>query len=87
MAETLRFPDADLRRHPPRAPREKLAGILFMARTVDKLRAKLQGTMGIYRIAPGISGYVFEGLGLTEDQFTAVVDNAKDDAEIAADRR
>jgi len=80
--ETLRYPDCDLRRHPPRPPREKLAGILFMARTVDKLRAKIQGTMGIYRIAPGISGYVFEGLGLNEEQFTGVVAGAKDDAEI-----
>jgi hypothetical protein len=82
VPETLRYPTCDLRRHPPRPPREKLAGILFMARTVDKLRAKIQGTMGIYRIAPGISGYLLEGLGLTEEQLTAIVSGAKDDAEI-----
>lgn len=55
-----------------------------MARTTDKIRAKLQGTLGLYRIAPGISGYIFEGLGITEDQFTDVVRNAKSDAEVAA---
>lgn len=82
--ETLRYPGCDLRRHPPRPPKEKLAGILFMARTVDKLRAKLQGTMGVFRIQPGISGYIFEGLGITEEQLTDVVSTAKDDAEIAA---
>jgi hypothetical protein len=63
----LPYPGADLREHPPRSAREMLGGIYFLARTIDKTRAKIQGTLGPYKIQPGISGYVFEWLGLTED--------------------
>jgi hypothetical protein len=78
----LRYPDADLRVHAPRSAREQLGGINFMARTVDKTRAKIQGTLGPYKIQPGISGYIFEGLGITEEQFTEAVRNAKTDDEV-----
>jgi Domain of unknown function (DUF5069) len=81
---TLPYPQADLRTHPPRGPREQLAGLLFLPRTIDKVRAKLQGTLGLYKVAPGISGYLFEWLGITEEQFTQAVREAKDDAEIGA---
>lgn len=80
----LPFPDADLRVHPPRSARAQLGGINFMARTVDKMRAKIQGTLGPYKIAPGISAYVFEGLGITEAQFEAAVRHAKTDADVVA---
>jgi hypothetical protein len=80
----LPYPEADLREHPPRAPRVQLGGINFMARTVDKIRAKLQGTLGPYKIQPGISGYIFEDLGITEDEFTAAVGAAPDDAGVEA---
>lgn len=79
----LPYPDADLRAHPPRGPRERLAGLVMMARTVDKLRAKIQGTLGPYKIGPGLSQYLIEWLGLTEDQLTEAVRGAKDDAELA----
>src|SRR6202012_627801 len=78
------YPEADLRVHPPRGAREQLAGIYFMPRTIDKLRAKIQDTIGPYKIAPGISAYVLEWLGLTEDQLADVVRNASTDAEIEA---
>jgi hypothetical protein len=78
----LPYPDADLRQHPPRSPRDMLGGIYFLARTIDKTRAKIQGTLGPYKIQPGISGYVFEGLGITEDQFTEAVRNAKSDDDV-----
>jgi hypothetical protein len=61
-----------------------LGGIYFLARTIDKTRAKIQGTLGPYKIQPGISGYVFEWLGLTEEQFTGVVRNAASDAAVVA---
>jgi hypothetical protein len=73
------FPDADLRVHPPRGPREELGGLLFLPRTIDKVRAKLQGTLGLYKVSPGISGYLFEWLGITEDDFTAAVRDADGD--------
>ncbi len=81
--EELQFPDADLRAHPPRSPFAQIAGLIFMARTVDKLRAKIQGTLGEYKIGPGISIYLFEYIGVTEEQMTEVVRNARSDADIA----
>ncbi|HTW84370.1 MAG TPA: DUF5069 domain-containing protein [Candidatus Sulfotelmatobacter sp.] len=80
----LPYPDADLRTHPPRSPRAELGGLLFLPRTIDKVRAKLQGTLGYYKVAPGISGYLFEWLGITEDEFTAAVRDASSDEEVLA---
>jgi Domain of unknown function (DUF5069) len=81
---TLPYPDADLRAHPPRSPRVALGGVYFVARTIDKTRAKLQGTLGRYKIGPGISMYLFEWLGITEDEFTDAVRAAKSDADVVA---
>jgi Domain of unknown function (DUF5069) len=78
----LPYPDADLRDHPPRSARDMLGGIYFLARTIDKARAKIQGTLGPYKIQPGISGYLFEWLDLTEEQFIEAVRNAESDAGI-----
>ncbi len=82
-SEPLPYPDADLREHPPRNAREQLAGLVFLPRTIDKVRAKLQGTLGVYKVLPGMSGYLFEWLGITEEQFTDAVRNAPDDDAIA----
>lgn len=79
----LPYPDADLRVHPPRGPRQQLAGLVFLPRTIDKIRAKLQGTLGYYKIAPGLSAYLFEWLGITEEQFTDAVRAARSEADIA----
>jgi len=59
-----------------------LGGIYFLARTIDKTRAKLQGTLGPYKIQPGISGYLFEWLGITEEQFDAAVRDASCDDDV-----
>jgi hypothetical protein len=83
-AESLPFPDADLRDHPPRSPRVMLGGLYFLARTIDKTRANLQGTLGLYKVGPGISMYLFEWLGITEEQFTDTVRSAKDDEDVVA---
>ena len=82
-ATALPYPDADLRTHPPRGPRAMLAGLYFLPRTIDKMRAKIQGTLGHYKIGPGISMYLFEWLGITEEQFEAAVREAKDDEDVA----
>ena len=43
----------DLTTRPPRAPRESLAGLAFMPRTIDKLRAEMPGgNMGKYLNRP-----------------------------------
>jgi len=76
------FPDADLRAHPPRSPRVMLGGLYFLARTIDKTRAKLDGTLGYYKIGPGLSVYLFEWLGITEEQFTDAVRDARGDDDV-----
>jgi len=82
--EALPYPDADLRAHPPRSPHVMLGGLCFVARTIDKTRAKLQGTLGVYKIGPGLSVYLFEWLGITEEQFTETVRDAASDEDIVA---
>jgi gentisate 1,2-dioxygenase len=79
----LEFPEADLRAHPPRSPREMLGGLFFLARTIDKTKAKIQGTLGGYKVTPGLSGYLLEGLGIGEDEFTAAVRELRTDERIA----
>jgi hypothetical protein len=81
---TLPYPDADLRAHPPRSPRATLGGLYFLPRTIDKTRAKLQGTLGLYKIGPGISMYLLEWLGITEDEFTDAVRAATSDEDVVA---
>mgnify|MGYP001172913428 CR=1 FL=1 len=81
---TLPYPDADLRAHPPRSARATLGGLYFLPRTIDKTRAKLQGTLGPYKIGPGISMYLFEWLGITEDEFTEAVRAATSDDDVVA---
>ena len=81
---TLPYPDADLRAHPPRGPRAMLGGLYFLARTIDKTRAKLQGTLGLYKNDPGISMYLFEWLGITEADFTEAVRAANGDDDVVA---
>jgi Domain of unknown function (DUF5069) len=78
----LPYPDADLREHPPRSPHHMLGGLYFLARTIDKTRAKIQGTLGLYKVSPGLSGYLLEWLGLTEEEFTEAVRNARSDDDV-----
>ncbi|MBV8149984.1 MAG: DUF5069 domain-containing protein [Candidatus Eremiobacteraeota bacterium] len=81
---TLAFPECDLREHPPRSPREMLAGLVLLPRTIDKARAQLQGTLGDYKIGPGLSAYLLEWLGIAEPDFLAAVAELRDDEKIGA---
>ncbi|BDE08008.1 hypothetical protein WPS_32840 [Vulcanimicrobium alpinum] len=83
-ATTLPYPDCDLRAHPPRSPRATLGGLVLLPRTIDKMRAKLQGTLGYYKIGPGLSAYLLEWLGVSEDAFADAVRNAANDDEVVA---
>jgi len=82
--EPLPYPDADLRAHPPRSPQVMLGGLYFLARTIDKTRAKLQGTLGVYKVSPGLSQYLLEWLGISEADFTQAVREAKTDEDVVA---
>jgi len=77
----------DLRTRPPRSGYVELDGLMLMPRTIDKLRAFLPGGHpGVYFLngqIKGISGYLLERLGISQEDLFAVVRSAKDEAEIA----
>jgi len=77
-------PFVDLRARAPRSARERLGGLLMLARTIDKARAELYDTAGAYKVAPGLSGYLLEWLGIDLAEFRAVVAESATDAEIVA---
>ncbi|HTW86210.1 MAG TPA: DUF5069 domain-containing protein [Candidatus Sulfotelmatobacter sp.] len=74
----------DLTKQKPRGPREMLAGLVFMPRTVDKLRAEQPGgDMGAYLNRPdGLSAYMCKKVGLDMDDLRAQVARAQDEAEL-----
>ncbi len=74
----------DLTFRPPRGPREKLAGVYFMPRTIDKLRAEIPGgTIGPY-INPefGVSNYMCKRIGIPMEELRAIVVAAADEDEV-----
>lgn len=74
----------DLTKAPPRAPREELAGIRFLPRSIDKIRATLPGGhLGEYLIE-GLTTVMLDALGMTIVAFTDAVRAARTDDDIAA---
>jgi hypothetical protein len=74
----------DLTVQPPRTPREQLDGLIFLPRSIDKVRATLPGgNPGAYRIE-GLTQAMLETLGVPLDAFTLAVSAADDDDEVAA---
>ncbi len=76
----------DLTARPPRAPRETLAGVAFMPRTIDKLRAEMPGgSMGKYlNRSDGMSVVMCKRIGVDMDELRAVVAAAPDEEAVAA---
>jgi len=70
----------DLRRQPPRGPREMMLGFYFLPRTIDKLRAELPGgNLGEYmNHDTGFSAHVIRRLGLNMSDIREVVAQASD---------
>jgi hypothetical protein len=74
----------NLTAHAPRKPSERLAGVIFMARTVDKMRASLPGgDLGAYKV-DGFSTRMLGYLGITEAELAAVVASADSEAAVEA---
>jgi Domain of unknown function (DUF5069) len=78
----------DLTVRPPRGCNEELDGLVFMPRTIDKIRATLDGgKKGEYIInaqVTGISGFLLERLGITEDELREAVRREPNDEAVAA---
>jgi hypothetical protein len=74
----------DLRTEPPRAPRAELAGIVFLPRSIDKMRATLPGgNLALYAI-PGFTEAMLEHLSISLGDFTEAVRRAATDDDVAA---
>src|SRR4051794_5322818 len=60
----------DLRKTPPRSPRETLGGFVITARMLDKARADLLGMNGEYNFYPcGLGAYFWKFTGLDHAKF------------------
>jgi hypothetical protein len=77
----------DFTKTPPRGPREKLAGVVFLARTIDKMRANLPGgNLNGYLIdySRGLSPFLLKRIGIEQSALQAVVASAADESEVLA---
>lgn len=76
----------DLTARPPRGPRETLLGLMFLPRTIDKLRAELPGGhVGAYlNHDHGFSAYALRRAGIDMEGLRAVVASARDEDEVVA---
>jgi hypothetical protein len=73
----------DLRRQPPRSPREKLAGYVHLGRMLDKCRATLQGTQGEYIYPCPMDQRLLDYAGVAADTFADAVKSRSSDDGIA----
>ena len=72
----------DLTLQAPRPPREELDGLVFLPRTIDKLRATLPGgNLGAYKI-PGFTGKMCELLAFDLEALRRVVAEAAHDGDV-----
>jgi hypothetical protein len=79
----------DLTQHAPRSCRVELDGIAYLPRAIDKVRAALPGgSLGPYLILHDeivtMSALFYRRMGITHDDFSAVVRDAQTEAEVAA---
>jgi hypothetical protein len=70
----------DLTKSFPRSPKDKLAGIVMLARTIDKARAHNAGMLGEYRYDCPLDREVFEFLGVEQAEFAKKADALTDTA-------
>ena len=68
----------------PRSVRDKIAGVVMLARTTDKAKAKVDGNIGEYHYNCPMDVGVFSFLGIDHEAFLAQVKKAGDDASIEA---
>ena len=73
----------DLRKTPPRSPRETLGGLVIAARMLDKARADLLGINGEYNFYPcGLGAYFWKFTGLDAAKFKEFVATGATDEEV-----
>jgi hypothetical protein len=81
--EKLKSLARDLRKTPPRSPREVLGDFVIAARMLDKARADLLGINGEYNFYPcGLGAYFWKFTGLDAMKFKEFVATGATDAEV-----
>jgi hypothetical protein len=74
----------DLTKQFPRSPRERLAGLAMLPRTIDKARARKAGTLGEYIFDCPMDRRLFETMRTDGEEFLGVVTAADDDAAVVS---
>ena len=74
----------DLAKEYPRSVHDKWQGVVQLGRTIDKGKAKTQGTIGEYNYNCPMDQAVFSFLGIDHEQMLDSIRNARNDAEIEA---
>jgi hypothetical protein len=74
----------DLTKSYPRSVKEKIAGVVMLARTTDKARAKAHGDIGEYHYNCPMDQAVFGFLGIEADPFFEAVKTSEGDAGVEA---
>src|SRR5579864_4076846 len=72
----------DLTKTPPRSVSEKRLGLVQLARTTDKAKAFVKGTLGEYEYPSTMDEGLFEFVGIKNADFIGLVKAAKNDTEI-----
>ena len=67
----------------PRSPRELLGGYVVAARTLDKCRAAIAGTLGDYHFDCPLDNLFLDFTGITADAFKEFVATGADDEAVA----
>lgn len=74
----------DLTKQAPHSPRQRVAGFVIAARTVDKCLASLAGRAGEYHFDCPLDNMLFSFKGVTGEQFKTAVQAAKNYEDIGA---
>ena len=72
----------DLTKDVPRSPYERLGGIVFLPRAIDKGRADLDGMLGDYLSRTGFSEVLLDFLGLSVDGFLDALRERETDEQV-----
>src|SRR3954465_12865936 len=83
VKEKLQAIARDLRKVPPRSPRQTMGGFVIAARMLDKARADLLGINGEYNFYPcGLGAFFWKFTGLDAMKFKDVVGTGATDEEV-----
>ncbi len=74
----------DLSKQAPHSPSDRFDGFAIIARTTDKCRASIAGTLGEYHYDCALDNMLLGFKGITGEQFKAVVASAKNYEDVAA---